>query len=286
MRKSVVVIVMVAVAGTVAHRVWAGAGVATDRCSYTGTQTRYATLADAQARTNPTGGPYPIPNRVTDPPYNTPYRDLGLWFFKDVPGYDDFNYFSTAWYYATSGTRYSGTGNPNNTGDGFIQIYDDDSSTDTSFIGYFDTSFSRFTLKVSGANATNPDEYTRLWKAAGEPNDRGTFHSYQLEITFGGLAGAWNPATGMYEATNHPTSVSGTFSAIFENTSAPNSFYVVDWTYGMDNWAYGQGSGLVGGPIDGSFFASDLAVPEPASMAMLVLGIPMVVVWRRLRWAA
>jgi hypothetical protein len=216
----------------------AGVYASTDRCSYTGTLTKYATLADAQARTNPTGGPWTIPNRVTGAPYDTPWRDVGIYFVKDAPAFgSDFNYFTTDWWYSTPpNARYSGANNPNNTGVGFIQIYDDDSSTDTSFMGYFDPTLTQFTLKVTGQNATNAAEYARLWDAAGtSPNDRGTFHTYELNATFGGLVATWNAASALYEATGQPTSVSGTFKAVFESTSAANTFYVVDWTLGLDN---------------------------------------------------
>jgi hypothetical protein len=257
---------------------WAVTLISTDRLSYTGTQTKYATLADAQSETSPIGGPFAITNRATSPPYDTPYRDLALYFAKDaVAAYaaSDFNYVSTAWYYSTSGGAFSGTGNPNNSDNGFIQLYDDDGSTETSLQSYFHDDLTQYTLQVSGINATNALDFTRLWNAAGEPNTGGTFHSYDVDITFGGLAGAWNPSTNTYEATNHPSTVTGTFHGIFENTSAVNSFYVVDWTYAFDNWAFGQGGSLVEGGIQDSFFASDfnLVAPEPTSGILLGLGV-------------
>jgi hypothetical protein len=252
--------------------------------SYTGTQTRYATLANALAETNPTGGPFTVPNRITAPPYDTPFRDVGFYFIKDglIPyASPDYNILLTAYYYSTSGAPFSGTGNPNNTNAGFVQLYDDDASTDTSYIGFFENNKTSFTLVVKGANATGPLDFARLWNAAGEPNTGGTFHTYEIEITFHGLNGALNLSNGLYEASNHPTGVSGTFRGVFENTSAANSFYSVNWTFGMDNWAFGQGGSLVEGGITESFFASNLAVPEPGTLGLLSAAVGLFAFRRR-----
>jgi hypothetical protein len=265
-----------------ADSAWATGVASTDRVGYTGTVRRFATLADALARTNPTSGPLTIPNRVTAPPYDTPYRDAAIFFVKDTPSFfSDYNFFGAAWYYSTSGGAFSGTGNPNNTNDGFTQIADDNGSTDTSFFTYFNRPLNEFTLEFSGVNATSALDVARLWNASGEPLTGGTFHTYQLQITFGGLNGAWNPSTGMYEASNHPTSVGGKFQAVFENTSAANSFYRVNWTFAMDNWAFGQGGSLVEGGIVDSFFASNLSLPEPGTLGLLICGFPLLAATRR-----
>jgi hypothetical protein len=264
----------------------------TDRVSYTGTVTRYGTLADAQSGANATGT-YAIPDRVTDAPYNTGYRDAGIFFSSNAPNYStNSNIFLTAWWYSTventngkpkddtSGDRYySGWGNPNNNNTGFIQLYDGDGSTSTAAKGYFSNYsggyYRNFNLQVAGGGADYANDWARLWQAPGVGGagnlTQGIFHSYNLNITFGGLQGSLLPG-GWIEANNHPDSVTGTFTAIFQNTNTADSqyhgYYAVNYTFGLDNWAYGQGNDA----LNGDFSSSQFAAPVPIPAAFWLLG--------------
>ena len=253
----------------------------TDRVSYTGTVARYNSLADAQNGVNSTGS-YAIPARETTTPYNTGYRDAGIFFSNNAPDYyENTNIFMTAWYYTTDPSNVYGWGNPNNTNTGFIQIYDTAGSTSASANGYFsnlsDGYYRNFTLQVAGQNAGS-DAYARLWHAPGEGGEsgltRGTFLNYNLNITFGGLLGSVQP-NGWIEANNHPDSVTGTFTALFQNTNTVdtqyNGFYAVNYTFGLDNWAFAQGDAL-----NGEFSASTFAAPVPIPGAAWLLGTGLV----------
>ncbi len=272
--------------------------VSTDRVSYTGTLTKYATLADAQAQTNPVGGPYTIPNRDTAAPYNTAYRDAGMYFVKNMPAYDpqDANILLTAWWYTTDPNHgaYSGWGNPNNTNTGFLQLYDGDGSTETaasaSFSDWDGTYWTTFTLEVNGLNAiydaNDPsNDYARLWHAPGIGGagglTKGIFHTYDLDVTFGGLQG--QAVGGDIVATDHPDSVVGTFTGIFENTNTLdpqyNGFYVIDYTFGMDNWAWGNQ-----GDLNGAFSDSLFAVPAPGAVVLGMIGLGLIG-WVKRRFA-
>jgi hypothetical protein len=254
MRKLLALLVVLGLALQAGGQALAGFYASTERCSYTGTVTKYSTLADAMARTNPVAGPVTMPDRVTDPPYDTPWRDLCIWFLKDIPGSGEGNYFITLWWYGAS--------NPNNTGAGFVQLFDSDATTETSAEGFFDPSLTTFNLHVSGANA-GPADSARLWNPEGGL-DSGIFHTYTLDAAFGGLSPTWDPSLNLYMSSQHPSSVTGTFNCVFENTKFANTFYVADFELGLDNWAYGQG--LIG--------ASDFAgpTPEPATLSLLGLG--------------
>jgi hypothetical protein len=252
--------------------------VSTDRVSYTGTLTEYNSLEDAQNEENVVAT-YSIPNRNTTSPYNTPYRDVSFYFVNDMSSYDsNYNIFMTSWFYTTNSETapYSGSGNPNNTNVGFIQIYDEDGNTDTSTNGFFEnfdgTYYTTFTLQVAGTNATypsaeDPQDWARLWDGGtGAPGHGCVFHSYNLDVSFNGLEGQWQE--GVLKATNHPTSVEGSFDAIFEN-SLNGSFYRASFTFGMDNWAFGQGSNL-----NGAFYDSEFGyVPIPPSVFLLGSGL-------------
>lgn len=285
--------------------------ISTDRVAYTGTVTRYATMDDLNNDVN--GAIYAIPDRVTDSPFDTGSRDIGMFVVNNTPSvYSNANILVTAWSYTTTdntninpdtglpyekdhadGDRlYSGWGNPNNTNTGFLQMYDLDGSTDSQLdaaFGGFDGSYYReLSLSLHGAGATYdpdvvPNDYARLWPAPQVGGSAGIsvglFHSYELDVTFSGLEGV-EIAPGVIEATNHPTGVVGTFTAVFENKNAtwyPDStwadsthegFYKVEYTFNMDNWAYGMGDEALNGDFDSSYFIT----PEPATMSLLGLG--------------
>lgn len=277
----------------------------TDRVSYTGAVTRYSSLSDAQDAVNG-AGPYAIPDRATEAPFNTGYRDVGVYFSNNAGAVSSdprMNIFLTSWWYSTvdntngyakddpDGDRYySGWGNPNNTNTGFTQLYDADGDSrilsSGDFGGWDGTNFTTFTLHASGENADYDEDYARLWHA---PNvggaaalTKGIYHAYDLNVTFGGLMGQ-NTGSGWIESTNHPDSVTGTFYSIFENTNTEdlslNGFYVTEFTFGMDNWAFGQGDALLNGDFAGSYFAE--AVPAPGALWLLGSGLLALVRIRR-----
>ena len=280
--------------------------VSTDRVSYTGTVTVYDTIEDARAAVNARSGPTSIPNRITDSPYDTPNRDAGMLFSNSFQGQDDSNILLTSWYYTTVDNTngfpkdnplgdkyYSGYGNPNNTNTGFIQLYDEDGSTDLTSSGSFSdfdgTYYTTFNLQVSGENAPYSEDWSRLWHApqvgGASVLTAGQFIEYNLNITFGGLQGV---QTGdLIEAYTHPDSVVGTLTGIFENTDftgyigssgqpatddpSLSGFYVFDFTFNMDNWAFGQGDEALNGDLEISYFAE--AVPVPAGVWLLGSGV-------------
>src|SRR5574337_904573 len=97
-----------------------------DNFDYSGTVTRYATLADAQNGTNAlsTTAIATATNGTRQTLTNA--RDGNVYVASNSPGYDPTNlaYFSTAWYYTTFPANGDGWGNPNNTNTGFVQYYD------------------------------------------------------------------------------------------------------------------------------------------------------------------
>lgn len=268
----------------------AGFLVSTDRTSYTGSVTRYATLADAQAGTNALGT-YAVPNRATAAPYDTAYRDVGVYFVKDAAALDtDASIMLTAWWYTLDPSHgaYSGWGNPNNTNTGFMQLYDDNASTNTSAAGYWNGGLDQFTLKVAGANANYTDDYARLWHAPGTGGaaglTRGEYVNWAIDVTYGGLSASYNAGLGGYDATGHPGSVNGTFTGIFENQNALdsqyNGFYVIDFTFGLDNWAFANQANLNGAFADSYFFSTSV-IPVPGAVLLGAIGMGLTSLLRR-----
>ena len=165
-------------------------------------------------------------------------------------------------------------------------MYDIGAVTPQSVAGEFSTlnvgvaGASEFTLNASGTGA-GASEFARFWHA---PNTggaaaltAGTFHEWALDVTVGGLTvneiGTW------YIAENHPTSVSGSMTGIFENTntsdSSLNGFYRYDYNLNLTNWAWDNQGSLYGAFSD-SFFAA--AVPEPSTglATLAVFGIALI----------
>ena len=267
-----------------------------DNFNYTGTVTRYATLADAIAKSNAISTT-PI-TTVSNGPRSTltDARDGNLYVAKSASAsYDaDTAYFSTAWYYTTSPANGNGWGNPNNTNTGFVQYYDL-SSTPT-VTGGWSSSLTTFTVDVSGGDGDTYD-VGRLWaapKVGGPSGDTsGVFRDFHLNLVADFAAAAiFNPSTGWYEANANPTALSGTASGIFENQSTTdsslNGFYAFDFSFAPGSWAAANGatwSEDFKAYSPTAFFAApaDAPVPEPGALALAGLAIGLLSLTRRQR---
>jgi hypothetical protein len=139
---------LVLFAGTVAAE---AASINFEDFNYSGSVTRYDSLADAQANTN--GTPYNIETAVNGP--NSTLANA-----RDAQIYADTVtnafYFGTAWYFTPPGVSnpsVGGYGNPNNSNNGFVQIADDDGSSITSLLMGWDSTLTQFSVSAEGQNA-------------------------------------------------------------------------------------------------------------------------------------
>ena len=222
-----------------------------DNFTYSGTVTRYATLADAQNQANATGGPYtiqtvtnnsPLPARAT----RSNARDGNLSVTSAAPAAygSDVTYLSTAWYFTTFPANGDGWGNPNNSNNGFIQYYLTSSAPTVN--GGWQPGYTQFRLTVSGGNGDSSNA-ARFWPVPnpdGPANiSGGTYVEFNLNLTANFASPATlNGATGWYETTAMPSSVTGTVSGIFQNDQANdtqyNGFYRFSYTLaGPGSWA-------------------------------------------------
>lgn len=267
-----------------AATLWAGAtlaqavplNVGIDNFTYSGTVTRYATLADAQNQTNATGGPYTI-QTVSNGPRNTRpnARDGSIQVTSAAPAAygSDLTLVSTAWYFTTFPANGDGWGNPNNTNDGFIQYYLTSSPTVT---GGWQPGYTNFQLTVTGGNGDDSNA-ARLWPApdsGASSLSSGTFVDFNLHVsaTFASPA-TLNASTNWYETSAMPTSMSGTLTGIFLNdstTASYNGYYRFNLTViGPGSWAADSSAtwnngGTRQGPD--SLWAAP-AAPAPAAVA-------------------
>lgn len=245
------------------------------RFGYNGTVARYNTLADALAGTDATAVG------------TVPQRDLGIYIVYNAPWYGtNCNYAGTAWNYISNTDGRT----PSNTNYGFVQLGDLDASTITAIGASWSADLSTYTLSMTGANAPYALDYSRLWNVpatGGAAIDTGgTFLSYDLELVLGGLAATWNTTAGTYvSAGGDPASVDGTFSGLFQNTSAVGSgFYTFSLDLNMVSWAYNHRSDLTSSsdPYYASTVATGTIIPEPATYASLLgLAILGLAIWRR-----
>lgn len=251
-----------------------GGLVSTDRFGYSGSVTRYGSLADAQSGMNSIDSV-----SIGD-------RDLSMYFAHNDSMEADFNAMLGSWWYTTDAQGRAGWGNTRgNTGPGYLQLYDSDASTDTSvsmnFSNFDGTYYTDFELNVSGENANTNDDFSRV-SVYDNVNDAGIWHSYSLNMVATGLQGVMT-APGIIEANNHATGVTGSITGIFELTEnqtspANQGFYVIDFDLSMINWAWDNQANLMtqddfGNPIADTFGASLFrTVPTPGSFALLGMG--------------
>lgn len=251
-----------------------GGLVSTDRFGYSGSVTRYATLADAQSGSGAIDSV-----SIGD-------RDLSVYFANNDSMEADFNAMLGSWWYTTDAQGRAGWGNTRgNTGPGYLQLYDADASTDTSvamnFSNFDGTYYTDFELSVTGENANTADDFSRV-SVYDNVNDAGIWHSYSLNMVATGLEGVMT-APGIIEANNHATGVSGSISGIFELTEnqtspANQGFYVIDFDLSMINWAWDNRNDLMtqdgfGDPIADEFGASLFrTVPAPGATVLLAMG--------------
>lgn len=245
----------------------AGGLVSTDRFGYTGVVTRYDTLSDAENGVNAVGT-YDIGN-----------RDLSLYISNDYAGLTNWNVIMGSWWYTTDPSGSAGWGNvTGNSGRGFVQLYDKNSLSVTSFSGKFGgfvgTYYTTYNLSVTGANADYANQYSRFWvDYQGGGADKVIYIKYALNLTATGLEGI--QAGSFIESNNHPTGVTGTYTGIFQNVSTTyaqnNGFYTYTLNLDMDNWAYANQGKLTGDPFAKSYFGE--AVPGPAAALPFAIGL-------------
>ncbi len=236
----------------------------TDRFAYSGTVTRYGSLADAENATGPS----------TVYSLGSTNRDLRIALlngFAPLLG-DQFHF----------GTNWSPPGSPSNANTGFVQIPLHYGAP--TLRAYWDFSLTEFTFEARGALAA-PD--TRLWSGTESGGQSGSFLDYRLAFTASGLDTAtWDPLFGTYWSQSEPTSVAGHLRGLFHNTSADAAgYYTFDFELNLDSWAYATyGASPTHGYYQPSLFAAPVAVPEPATYGLSSVSVLLGLVWwRRIR---
>ncbi|MFT3828664.1 MAG: hypothetical protein QM691_03060 [Opitutaceae bacterium] len=220
----------------------------TDRFGYTGSVTRYATLADAQSASNALAT-FTLGEN----------RDLRVQLFNGFSPFVEDQYHI--------GTNWTPPGSPSNNAVGFVQVPLQYGTN--SVHAFWDSTLTQFSFAASGA-LTDPN--ARLWAGTADAaSQTGRFLDYHLWFVASGLDPAfWLAGFGTYASTGDPTAVTGGFSGLFENTSDDASgFYTFDFQLNLDNWAFANF-----GPYDPeyyipSFFAAPTAVPEASTYGIL-----------------
>ena len=261
---------------------WAQAAplnVGYDNFTYSGTVTRYGSLADAQSQTNATGGPYTIGTAVNDSRSTRPNaRDGNLSVTSSAPAAygSDLAYLSTAWYFTTFPANGDGWGNPNNTNDGFIQYYDE-TGTPT-ITGGWQPGYTQFQLTVTGGSG---DTFNagRFWPA---PNSgaasisSGEFVDFNLNLNAQFASPAvLNSTTSWYETSAMPASMTGTLTGIFLNNGTDanqHGYYRFSYTLtGPGSWAEDNSAtwddDSDGGAPPASLWAAPAVVAQPTTVA-------------------
>lgn len=235
--------------------------VSLNSIGYEGSWQKYASLTDAQNDVNL------VQSGVV------PQRDLQIFLSQGGSSADQF----------VMATGHNlGAGNPSNTNEGFLQVQDIGLTTVDSLTGgWTDTNFDTYRVNLSGSNAlartsTAGNQEVRLGVGPSDRSTAGTWHSYDLELTFSGVTSS-ETTPGVQRADDNPSSVSGNMFILFENPSLldldsnPNAnlgFYRVDISINMNSWAVDNNvPAVVDTPA--AFEASTTPVPEPSTYSML-----------------
>lgn len=248
--------------------------VAFENFTYSGTVTRYATLANAQDRLNSTGGPYTIQTAVDGTRQTRPNaRDGQISVNSETPvAYGTpLTYLSTVWYFTTTPASGDGWGNPNNTNEGFIQYYLNSNPTVT---GGWRPGYTQFQLGVAGGNGDDLDA-ARLWPApdsGASAISSGTFVEFNLNVSAAfSTPAVLNTTTNWYETNAMPSSVTGTINGIFLNQGsdlAYHGYYVFNFNIsGPGSWAEDSRATWSGGTSPTSRWAAPAAA-APATGAV------------------
>ena len=272
LRWSAVALVLTTASSTVA--IAQGPYVASNKFGYTGTVSRYGSLADANAQINP----------LLASPYAIGQRDLSTYFVNNNGGFTGTPGFPSAFTFFTNTFV-----NPaqNNTNNGIVQIYDADGASMTSSTGAWTTPVrNQYFLSVVGANTLaacenymvvfGPGDCSRFWNAGSvlgtSETTTGRFLSYQFDLLASGLTPAtFNGATGVFESVSEPTTLVGTFTGIFQNQSlddvGSNGVYRMTLNLNLTS------SITMPGPGDVSVFGSNSVLPEPSTYALVGVGL-------------
>jgi hypothetical protein len=288
-----VAVALVATAADAARAALIPSFAASDRGGYSGSFAQYSSLANALAGTNAvsTG--------------TVQQRDLEIYMVNQVPTFGvpgvfdagpNRNVFMPQWFYTST----AGTPNPNNVRPSFVQIFDDNGNTDTRFEGFWTSSaLNQFRMIVEGENALPPappaGDDARFGDAVLANAERtGSWLSYSFDTTYtlpgtATLNPSFGPGFYHYQSTTvggEPTAISGTFRGIFQASTGPDAFYVVNLTINRPTTTFAL-TQLAGGtlgtgePFLFSQFGSATVVPAPPALLLGLVGIGIGVLNRR-----
>ncbi len=245
-----------------------GSYLQSNRLGYTGTFAKYLTLSNAQNAVGSVGSGV------------VAQRDLHMYMVTGNSVFANIGnmgppYGPSAFQFFTFWEDLNHVSTPSNVTNSFVQIDDQEAGSVTSSGGYWNAALTQFTYNTKGG-PTAPncfllvDDCPRFNTATAS---EGNFFTYDFSLVASGLTGTvWNAATGVYESVSEPTSVSGYFRAIFQNTSladpASNGFYTVDLALNLTSGTFGvppYNNGL-------STFGSAI-VPEPSTNALVAVGL-------------
>jgi hypothetical protein len=217
-------------------------------------------------------------------------RDGVAYFAQGVPGFAaTYNAVQSNWYQHPLSNQ-----NP-----GFFQI--NDGGTVTSAVGGWTKNGSSwdFSLTVTGANATYANSYSRLWQPDAGMAWGGTFTSYSYTLTATGMSTVVD-GDGWRFNTVDPTGITGSFDGTFVSTQAvyggPSDLtgrdtYLAHLDFNKTYWNGTNWSDTYGGYNYGNYslFGApalqdrEEPIPEPVTMAGLVMGIGGLVGYARKR---